>query len=187
MRQGTLEPRGRQRRLSPISYISRRLAPGETIVHEGRFHFFQKIWPWIALVVLGVIVVGIIIWVAEMFRIGTTRMAVTNRRVILKKGFFSTQMDELTLGSIEGSHVSQSIFGRIFGYGKLSLKGRGETELEFPTMDQPGRFRAAIEDARMQGEVHSVHIEPEPPIDETKSERRRRLKRDVQKERRAHH
>jgi uncharacterized membrane protein YdbT with pleckstrin-like domain len=159
-----------------MSYISRRLAPGEKIVREGHFHFFQLVWPWIALVLLGIIVIGIIIFVREMFRLGTTRMAVTNRRLILKRGFFVVNLDELTLGSVEGANIHQSIFGRMFGYGRLTVRGRGDTELHFPTMASPGRFRAAIEDARMHDEVKTVHVEPEPPAGETPRERRRRLK-----------
>jgi hypothetical protein len=168
-----------------MSYISRRLAPEERVLHEGRFHFIQQIWPWIALLVLGILVIGIIIFVAEIFRQSTTRMAVTNRRVILKHGFFMVRMNELTLNSVEGAEVHQSIFGRMFGYGKLTLRGRGDTHLHFPTMDRPSRFRMAIEDARMHNEVQTVHIEHEPPIDETSRERRRRLKREARTERRA--
>jgi uncharacterized membrane protein YdbT with pleckstrin-like domain len=172
-----------------MSYVSRRLALGETVQYEGKFHWIQKAWPWVALLVLGVLVVGVIIWLVELVRMGTTQMVVTNRRVLLKKGFFSIKLDELTLGSIEGSHVDQSIFGRIFGYGKLTLRGRGETQLLFPTMDRPGAFRAAIEDARMHGEVQSMAVahEPEPPADETRHERKLRLKLEAERERRAHH
>ena len=159
-----------------MSYISRRLAPGEKIVREGHFHFFQLVWPWIALVLFGIIVIGIVIFVREMFRLNTTRMAVTNRRVILKRGFFVVNTDELTLGAIEGAHIHQSILGRLFGYGRLTIRGRGDTELRFPAMASPARFRAAIEDARMHDEVKSVHVEPEPPAGETRAERRERLK-----------
>lgn len=161
-----------------MSYISRRLAPGEEIVREGEYHWFQKTWPWLALLVLGVLIIGIVIWAVALTRMATTRWAVTNRRVLLKRGFFNIHVDELTLPSIEGAHVDQSIFGRMFGYGKLRLKGRGETELEFPTMAHPNRFRAAIEDARIRSEVQPViveHVEHEPPLDETRRERRRRV------------
>jgi hypothetical protein len=163
-----------------MSYISRRLAPGEEILHEGRFHWIQKAWPWVALLLLGLLVIGIIIWIAELVRMNTTRMVVTNRRVMLKRGFFSIKVDELTLASVEGAHVDQSIFGRMFGYGKLQLRGRGETHLQFPTMERPGQFRAAIEDARIRGEAQPVvaspreaEAEPAPEVHETKHERKR--------------
>ncbi len=166
-----------------MSYITRRLAPGESVVYEGRFHWVQKLWPWVALLLLGVVLVGVFIFVREMVRLGSTRMAVTNRRVILKSGFFATKTDELTLGSVEGAHVDQSILGRMFGFGKLTLRGRGDTHLHFPTMDRPGKFRAAIEDARMQGEVPPVQVVQEPPADETHRDRKRRLKREAGSER----
>lgn len=165
-----------------MSYISRRLAPGERVVYRGHFHFIQQIWPWVALVVLGIVVIGIVIWLVEVVRMGTTRMAVTNRRVLLKRGFFAIRLDELTLGSVEGAHIHQSIFGRMFGYGRLTLRGRGETQLQFPTMDRPSRFRAAIEEARMAGEVTPVEIVgDERPHRETPRERKVR-----QRERHAH-
>jgi hypothetical protein len=43
-------------------------------------------------------------------------------------------------------------------------------------MASPSRFRAAIEEARIQGEVQRVEVEP--PIDESRGERKRRLKRE---------
>jgi hypothetical protein len=174
-----------------MSYISRRLAAGESIVYEGRFHFFQKLVPWLALLLLGVFIVGIVIWAGELIRQATTRWAVTNRRVMLKRGFFQVHMDELTLESIEGAHVDQSILGRMFGFGKLTLRGRGDTHIEFPTMDKPSHFRAAIEDARMNERrpIDVAPAEPEPPIDETRGERKRRLREErrlAERERRVH-
>lgn len=169
-----------------MSYLSRRLATGEEVVHEGRFNWIQKLWPWIALVALGILVIGIVIWATALVRMGTTRMMVTNRRVLLKRGFFTINVDELTLNSVEGAEIHQGVLGRIFGYGKLVLRGKGETRIEFPTMDRPGRFRAAIEAARMQDEnrvVRTVEVDEDDDIPETKKERRRRLI----AERRAHH
>jgi hypothetical protein len=107
-----------------MSYITRRLAGGEEIIAEGRYHWFQKTWPWLALLFLGIIGIGIIIWAVALMRMATTKWAVTNRRVLLKRGFWTVHVGELTLPSIEGAEVDQSIFGRIFGFGKLKLKGR---------------------------------------------------------------
>lgn len=170
-----------------MSYISRRLAPGEEIVREGEYHWFQKTWPWIALLVLGIILIGIVIWAAEMMRMSTTRWAVTNRRVILKRGFFNVNVDELTLGAIEGAHVDQSIFGRMFGYGKLRISGRGDTELQFPTMAHPNRFRAAIEEARMQSDVQPVEVVRGERLEEPPVRRRTRAERHAHERELRHH
>ena len=139
-----------------MSYINKRLAPDEVIVAEGRFHWLAHLWAWLALVVLGVLLIGIVIWVREMVRLNTTNFVVTNRRIVLKKGILQVDVDEMNLSSIEGSHIDQSILGRIFGYGSLTVRGRGETQIKFPTMARPARFRAAAEGARMAGEIHPV-------------------------------
>lgn len=157
-----------------MSYLSRRLATGEKILAEGRFHWVQKLWPWVALLVLGIIGVGIVIWLAEMFRMGTTRMVVTNRRVLMKRGFFTIRVDELTLNSIEGAEIRQGVLGRLFGYGKLILRGRGDTHIEFPTMDRPGRFRAAVESARMADETRG--LQPVEFVDEDRAGKGQRRK-----------
>jgi uncharacterized membrane protein YdbT with pleckstrin-like domain len=131
-----------------VSYFTRRLAPGEIIVATGRFHWLQHFYAWVLLVLLGIVLVGIAIWVREMFRLGTTEFIVTDRRIVLKKGFFNVRVDEVTLGSIEGAHIDQSLIGRLFNYGRLTIRGRGDTHLEFPTMANPAQFRAAAEGVR---------------------------------------
>ncbi|MEP7211037.1 MAG: PH domain-containing protein [Alphaproteobacteria bacterium] len=153
-----------------MSYIAKRLAPNEVIEVEGRFHWSQYLYAWAALLVLGVLVIGIVIWIREMVRLNTTEFVVTSRRVILKQGWLAVKSDELTLSSIEGSHIDQSIPGRLFGYGRLTIRGRGDTHLLFPTMAQPARFRAAAEAARMAEEARPVEVvpadaAPPPPAD----------------------
>ncbi len=139
-----------------MSYIHKRLAPGEAIVRRGQFHWLSHFWAWMALLVLGVVVVGIVIWLREMVRLNTTDFVVTNRRIVLKSGIINVDVDEMNLSSIEGSHIDQSILGRIFGYGRLTVRGRGDTHIRFPTMAHAAQFRAAAEGARMEGEIHPV-------------------------------
>jgi uncharacterized membrane protein YdbT with pleckstrin-like domain len=132
-----------------VSYLAKRLAPGESIVVVGKFHWLQYAYAWALLLLLGVVLVGVAIWVREMFRLATTEFVVTNRRVILKQGFFSVHVDEVTLNSIEGAHIDQSVIGRLFNYGRLTIRGSGDTHLLFPTMADPSAFRSAAEGARV--------------------------------------
>jgi len=136
-----------------VGYLAKRLAPGETIVFTGRFHWMQHFYAWALLVLLGVVLVGIVIWIREMFRLATTEFMVTNRRVVLKEGFFAVHVDEVTLNSIEGAHVDQSPIGRIFNFGRLTIRGSGDTHLLFPTMADPSGFRSAAEAGRMTGKA----------------------------------
>ena len=145
-----------------MSFLDTRLAPGETVVYRGRFSRMQYVYAWAILVLLGIFLIGIAIWIREMVRLNTTEFVVTNRRVVLKDGFFAVHVNELTLSAIEGSEVDQSFAGRLFGYGRLTMRGRGDTHLEFPTLDQPSRFRAAVEGARMAEEGKGAPSAPSP-------------------------
>lgn len=148
-----------------MSYIAKRLAPGETIVYAGRFHWIQTVYAWTALVLLGIILIGIFLWLAELIRLATTEFVVTNRRVMLKTGFFQVKVEELTLGSVEGAELDQSLIGRIFGFGKLTMRGKGDTHIVFPDMAHASAFRSAVEGARIAEEAKFVtHPGPAGPV-----------------------
>ncbi|MDP3738373.1 MAG: PH domain-containing protein [Hyphomonadaceae bacterium] len=136
-----------------MSYLAKRLAPGETIVATGRFHWMQYVYAWALLILLGVVLIGVFIWMREMIRLATTEFLVTNRRIVLKEGFLAVRVDEVTLNSIEGAHIEQSLIGRLFNYGRLTIRGSGDTHLLFPTMADPGKFRSAAEGARITRET----------------------------------
>ncbi len=84
-----------------------------------------------------------------------TEIAVTNRRVVLKRGLVSRKVEEMRVDFIEGADVNQTVMGRIFGYGQVKCYGTGTENIFFPkyTADAIG-FRRAIQAARgmnMQG------------------------------------
>lgn len=139
-----------------MTYIEKRLFDGEEIVYCGDFPGIHKFWAWVALLFLGIIVIGIFIFIGMMVHFRTTEFCVTSRRIVLKKGFFTANMYELELDAIEGAHVRQTFFGRIFGYGTVEVRGRGESDIDFPTMSKPGAFVAAIEEARMNAQAAPV-------------------------------
>jgi len=145
-----------------LSYLTKNLAAGETVVFRGRFHWMQHLYAWVILILLGIVLIGIAIWIREMFRLNTTEFMVTNRRVVLKQGFFNVHADEVTLNSIEGAHIDQSLIGRLFNYGRLTIRGSGDTHLLFPTMADPGSFRAAAESVRMASDA-AAKAQPAAP------------------------
>ncbi|MDX1293019.1 MAG: PH domain-containing protein [Hyphomonas sp.] len=129
-------------------YIEKRLYEGEILRYRGKFHWIAYARAWLALIVLGIIIFGIVYFIMEMVRINTTEFVVTDRRVVLKTGLWSADVEEIALDAIEGSSLKQGILGRIFGYGRLSINGRGETHIRFPNMAHPQEFRAQAEKAK---------------------------------------
>ncbi|MBX3431095.1 MAG: PH domain-containing protein [Hyphomonadaceae bacterium] len=138
-----------------MRYIDESLADGETIIQRGKWPGVFWFGAWAALIVLGLIVVGVFIFAVAAIKMKTTDFAVTNRRVILKRGWLNRHTKELAVESVEGVVLDQSIIARLFGYGRVVVTGTGDAVIAFPPMADPVDFRRAIEAARRDcgGEV----------------------------------
>lgn len=138
------------------SYIDRTLARGETVAVYGRWPLIHWIIAYLWLVLLGVFVVGAVIYLHLVVKMMTTDFAVTNRRIVLKKGLIRRSTQELSIETIEGVRLHQSIWGRLFGYGRVMASGTGDAVIIFPPMAEPLAFRRAIEEQRAQG--HTLNL-----------------------------
>lgn len=128
-------------------YIAQFLAPDEAIRARARLHWILWLRAWAALLVLGVFIVGIVIFVQQVIFLMTTELAATDRRLILKKGFFVRNVRDVGLDNIESVHITQDIFGRLFNYGRLSVHGTGDEAWVTPIIADPSGFRRDIEAA----------------------------------------
>ena len=139
-----------------MRYIDESLAEGETIIQRGKWPGIFWFGAWAALLLLGIVIVGILIFVRSAVVMNSTDFAVTNRRVILKRGWLNRHTQELAVESVEGVSLDQSLIARMFGYGRVVVTGTGDAVIVFPPMAHPVAFRRAIEAARAQGssEVH---------------------------------
>lgn len=142
-----------------MRYIDESLAPGETIIARGKWPAIFWVGAWAALLLLGIIVIGVFIFASMVIKMKTTDFAVTNRRVILKEGWLNRKTHELAVESVEGVSLDQSLWARLFGFGRVIVTGTGEARIVFPPMAHPVNFRRAIEAARADcgGEVHLAH------------------------------
>src|SRR5260221_8467937 len=55
----------------------------------------------------------------------TTELAITDRRVIFKTGLFRRHTMEMNVSKVESVDVDQSVFGRILGFGTVTIRGTG--------------------------------------------------------------
>jgi uncharacterized membrane protein YdbT with pleckstrin-like domain len=131
-----------------MSYIERSLGSGEKLIARAHFHWWYSLKAWLALIFLGVFVIGIIIFFHLMIRKWTTEIAVTTTRFVEKKGVFTLTTNEIALPNIEGLRVTQSFWGRILGYGHMRIEGTGVDAITIPDIADPVGFRRAIETAK---------------------------------------
>lgn len=77
----------------------------------------------------------------------TAEYAVTDRRLIMKQGFISRKTVELLLTKAESLQVDQSILGRMFDYGTITVSGTGGSATQFAFVSAPLQLRKAVHSA----------------------------------------
>ncbi len=107
-----------------------------------------EIHPGVRLMTFFIFVIGILRFAQMMVIKATTEIAVTTSRLIYKRGLVARHVGEMSIDRIEGVNVLQSLFGRLFDYGRLAIRGMGVGEVVLPPIDNPLLFRRAIEKAR---------------------------------------
>lgn len=118
------------------TYIENNLIRDEHIEFETTYH-------WIIFFSLRAIFT---LFIASILDRYTDEFAVTNRRVIVKTGLISRKTLEMNLSKIESVNVDQSIFGRLLGYGTITIIGTGGTRESFPNISEPLKFRKIFQE-----------------------------------------
>lgn len=130
------------------SYIEGSLLSDETILHQARI----SLWSMFPLIFFGVIltpvVIGLVLLVIAYIRYKTTELAITNKRVVVKTGLISRNIIEINIAKVESVEVAQSVLGRLFDFGSLSISGTGFNQAPIPNISDPLGFRKALTQAQ---------------------------------------
>ncbi len=114
----------------------------------GFFSAVRYLHPGIRIFSFIVFVLGLMSFAQMMVVKATTEIAITNNRLVYKRGLVARNVGEISIDRIEGVNVLQSILGRIFNYGRLAIRGMGIGEVVLPPIEDPIVFRKAIERAK---------------------------------------
>ena len=148
-----------------MTYVQRVLQPGEQVRRISSIHWIVY-WPGVAVALLGVVaywfnetrylpglwrytayalaLIGVILLIQEWFRWWITEIAVTNRRVIYKKGLIRRQTNEMNMDKVESVRIDQSILGRMLDYGNVTILGTGEGFETLCTIASPIELRNSV-------------------------------------------
>jgi uncharacterized membrane protein YdbT with pleckstrin-like domain len=141
-----------------VSYVDRSLIPGEEVVYRASLYKLPFLWlivPAVAafvaavfhvwLVVLGALVVACVIWVNVWARRAAAEFAVTSKRVIVAVGAVHRRTLEIMLDKVEGVGVEQTLTGRMFNFGTVTITGSGGTRESFANIAAPLEFRRQVQ------------------------------------------
>jgi uncharacterized membrane protein YdbT with pleckstrin-like domain len=124
------------------SYVDQNLLAGETVVRRAEVSLWS-LSPRIALgiVLLPLVGLGIVFLVWAWILYKTTEFAVTDKRIIAKTGLISRSTVEMFLDKVESLHVGQTVPGRIFDFGTVTIRGTGATEEPIKNISAPLELR----------------------------------------------
>lgn len=114
----------------------------------GYFDAIGVLHPGIRILSFIAFVLGLMSFAQMMVIKATTEIAITNTRLVYKRGLIARNVGEISVDRIEGVNVLQTVLGRIFNYGRLAIRGMGIGEVVLPPIQDPIAFRKAIEQAR---------------------------------------
>ena len=148
-----------------MSYVQRVLQPGEQVRHISSIHWIVY-WPGVAVALLAGVaywlsetrlltgfwryttyalaLVAVVLLIQQWLQWWVTEIAVTNRRVIYKKGLIRRQTNEMNMDKIESVQIGQSILGRTLDYGDVTIFGTGEGFETLRTIASPIELRNNI-------------------------------------------
>lgn len=152
-----------------MSYLQRILQPGETLRYVGRLHWIVYLpglvlfaiavalaaaivaakqlgnfVPYLLIALDLVMLVSLLTLLAAAVRRWTTEIAVTDRRVIFKRGLIRRHTIEMNMDKVETVDVDQSLAGRLLGYGDIVVRGTGSSIEPFRKIAAPLDFRNQV-------------------------------------------
>jgi uncharacterized membrane protein YdbT with pleckstrin-like domain len=89
-------------------------------------------------------VAAVVAFIPAWFRRWTTEIAVTDRRIILKRGLIRRHTVEMNMEKVESVDVDQTLAGRLFNYGNVTIRGTGTSLEKLALIDAPLRLRSKV-------------------------------------------
>ena len=177
-----------------MGYAEALLSTGERIVAREKQHWFVFIWG-ARYTILAIVIAGIgafvqtnlsspwrdilgwaaaILFIGGLLLLGWTILryinqeyVLTNRRVVEVEGVLNKKVTDSSLEKVNDIVLTQSVFGRMFGFGDLEILTASDTGISrFRMLVQPVRFKRAMLDAKHEYErdISGASYVATPPL-----------------------
>ena len=148
-----------------MSYIEQSLAGNEQLIYRAHFHFLYRFAAWGLLlasavaalvaqareyplwIVASLLGCGVLVFLAIMIPIWAQQIAVTNQRLIHRRGLVRRSTEELQLSAVEEVRLEQGLLGRLLGFGRVIVSGTGIEDVRLPALAEPVRLRRKLQEA----------------------------------------
>jgi uncharacterized membrane protein YdbT with pleckstrin-like domain len=150
-----------------MSYVQKVLLPGERVVYETGLHWLvfgravlillvalalavgslyapSDSGPLVLMLAGAIGASGLLFLFAALLRRAGTELAVTDQRVVLKRGIIARHTIEMNRSKVESVDVDQTLLGRLLGYGTVQVRGTGGSLEPMAMIGDPLTFRSYI-------------------------------------------
>jgi uncharacterized membrane protein YdbT with pleckstrin-like domain len=149
-----------------MSYVDSILEPGETIRYRSSVSWttyvpsillficalaalfiganYGDLTSFVWLIPIVFLLASLGMFIPAWFRRWTTEIAVTDRRIILKRGLIRRHTVEMNMQKVESVDVDQTLLGRIFNYGNVTIRGTGTSFEKLRMIDAPLKLRTTV-------------------------------------------
>ena len=131
-----------------MGYVDETIGENEKIVYIVKFRWIYTLSALLYLLFFGIFIIGFIVFLKMMINKWTTERVLTNSRYIQKTGWISRNTEEISIYKIEEVDLSQTILGRILGYGSISISGTGSGNIILKSIDNPLLFQKNLNNLR---------------------------------------
>jgi uncharacterized membrane protein YdbT with pleckstrin-like domain len=154
--------------IGEMGYIESTLGPHERIIRKANIHWLFARSAWLVLIFFGIaaaslvavsgtntaflggvvlLLIGLGLFLVLMLPYWNTEIGVTSHRIIVKRGWFNLEADELELKAIEKINVRKGMLGKLVNYGVIVIHGTGVDDMILDHIADPEQFHKAIEEA----------------------------------------
>ncbi len=144
-----------------MSYIDQSILPDEQILYRTKKHYIMflpsALWtigaiflllnsnPMVVKVSGLFAVIAAFYWIGAYLTYTVSEFAVTNKRILMREGFFLKHTNDTRLATISNVFVTQNPLGQILNYGVVVIKTYGGDEDPFRDIPLPFEFKKCLQ------------------------------------------
>jgi uncharacterized membrane protein YdbT with pleckstrin-like domain len=145
-----------------FNYIDKNLLPDEKILYRTKKHWIIFLMPFfLTLVTLFFLlnenpylvktayllaIVTILYWLNQFLLYVVSDFAITNKRVMMREGFFYRHTNETRLSTVANVGVNQSLLAQLLNYGTVFINTFGGETDSFTELDGPVEFQKRLQE-----------------------------------------
>lgn len=144
-----------------MSYVQKSLLPDEKVLFQTGKHpiifFVPFLWAimtvaflltpnhWVHKAAFIPALVALVTGFNQWLIYVTAEFALTNKRIVMREGFFLRHMNEMRLSTLSNMTINQGILGQLLGYGTVVASPFGGVSDVFSEISHPFEFQKAVQ------------------------------------------